>query len=176
MSATLRHNVGVQIANAIEAEDADALAPFGSKQVGVYAGTGKPDWQAVGFAIKLPKQIAEGYALMQICEHVAGMKALSDTPVVAIKGCHVLALKLAVSFGLPGPYAAENPDLEQAFLKSLSEKPGELATWMAYADYLQEQDCPAARRGAVIAGWLGKRAMKVKYGVPELAREFLKEA
>lgn len=72
--------------------------------------------------------------------------------------------------GLP-PHADAPTPGDEPFLLAIAEAPGDLANWTVYADWLQEQsDKAVVRRGLTIAGWLGPKAMKVKYGLPVLAR------
>lgn len=49
---------------------------------------------------------------------------------------------------------------EQMFLKAIDEKPGDLATWLAWADWLQERPEPLVQdMGVGLASWLRRTAV-----------------
>lgn len=164
MSVTLRHDIGPALANAIRDRDLMLLAVFGVESKSRWAGINKTNqyWACESFAIKLPTDVKHAWELLRVLWQTEG--GASEQ-----KGARVLAAKVWVSLGLApqSPYLTAKPqDDEWAFLTAISAAPGELQTWGAYADWLQEREHKSLQhRGRVIAGWMGKKAMKVKYGV-----------
>jgi uncharacterized protein (TIGR02996 family) len=166
MSATLRHKIGKDMANAIRAQDGQLLTRLGAQEGRKWVGSRLGGhWTCETFAIKLPQDIEHGYQLLRICRLLGG----SHPDKRVVKGCQLLVRKLAASFGLPldEPIGRSNSD-ERGFLVSIEAHPADLTPWSAYADWLQERNDP---RSNLIAGWIDpKKALKVRYGVPELAR------
>lgn len=159
MSATLRHDIGPALANEIRDHDLMLLSVFGVADKARWAGVNKTKqyWECETFAAKLPTDVGHVWELIDILSRCNE------------KGSRVVAGKLWVSLGLApqSHYLTAKPnDTEWALLAGIATAPGELKTWGAYGDWLQEQDhvCQQ-RRGRLIAGWMGKKAMKVKYGV-----------
>lgn len=137
----------------------------------------------VTLAVKLPSQVELGYLLMHRSYWLArDLRKLppGNRPLVistlAKKGLGTLASKLSTSMGIGDPGMIGLPDIfadcdEEAFTGAIHENPGDLANWMAYADWLSERDNQdMITRGKVIAGWLGKKALKMKYGIPIIAQ------
>lgn len=170
MTATYRHHVGLAL-NAVLLDAAanagreSPLGGLGTKVVNVWQGAMAPRQhrRCLAFSVKLPRDIGEAVYLFDLLElapefrQFPGISRQRDT----------LLRKLAAGLGLPMyRYAVSNPQ-ERAFLDACGDAPQELANWTAYADWLQEQPDPAVvLRGQVMAGWLGPKAVKVKYGLP----------
>jgi uncharacterized protein (TIGR02996 family) len=165
VSATLRYDLGVYAALAIDGMPDNPLGPFGASETSRWAGVGRARWLCVTFAVKLPAQASQAFALLKAIRTLAGD---ANLPPRERDGCQTLAGKLSLALGLPPGPATPHED---AFLHALAQDPGQLATWSAYADWLQERPDPQSqRRGLVIAGWLARKPMKVKYGVPTIAK------
>ncbi len=161
------------------------LTPAGAKHVLRWAGVAHGGWNthALTFALKLPIQVHIAYKLMHRAYWLARdlrklppgrmPQAIDGT---AKRSLGTLANKLSLSLGIGDPGMIGVPDIfstcdEDAFTGAIHEAPDDLANWMAYGDWLQERDNEKMRcRGRVIAGWLGKKALKMKYGVPIIAQ------
>lgn len=168
MSATLRHDIGNELANAVSQTVAGTLEAFAGKPVTRWAGVRRGGWtrHCHTFAIKLPVQIGQ---LWRLCDTLAAVET-TDRPWVVRKQAHLLRLKLLYSVGWPVGGVTQGE--ERAFVEAVVEAPDELATWSAWADWLQERPGDVYQaRGALMAGWLARKALKVKYGVPELVRD-----
>ena len=160
MSATLRYDIGIALANVITQVAPSLLDKFGGKTASRWGGVYRERKACWTFAVKLPQQIIETFALLK---GVDGIRRTESG--AAASSARVLFGKLCVSLGMPFP-GHERDDGERAFLNSVDENPSELATWLIYADWLEEfGDTPMRRRAAVIRAWTGKKATKVKYGV-----------
>jgi uncharacterized protein (TIGR02996 family) len=172
MSATLRYDIPRKLANAIIARTPGLAVLVGMRETLRWAGVrrGGNTAEVATFAVKLPKQIAAAWELIRMLE--------CDGDVAVIRGAITVRDKLALSIGLNVDHCT-NPNIfpeideveEEAFFDAIKETPGDLATWSAYSDWLQEQDRESMQlRGRLIAGWLGKKAIKVKYGIPVMVR------
>lgn len=163
MTATMRHDIGLQIADAIEGASPKLLAEFDMKTMSRWAGVRKEPWRCCSFVVRLPGDAAKAYLLAELLDRLR----LDESNGTVRRGCNTLYRKVMLGLGLPPYMTEERNAAEAAFLTALDELPGDLATWSAYSDWLQDQDNPdVQRRGRVIAGWLGPKAVKVKYGVP----------
>lgn len=189
MSATLRYDCGRAIYALINSEDDTLTPPFGFRPVSRWAGIQRAQQgqrnECYTFAIKLPEQVAPAWRLLRATLRLSVLRPMTQprsqpgmwSEVLtgpAIRGCGILAAKLIASLGLPHRIDVVMEGDEVAFLKAINSNPGELTIWHGYADWLRECDSDkhapqAANRGDVIFGWLNpKKAMKVKYGVPEV--------
>ena len=166
MSATLRYDISRELATAVTEYDMLLLAVFGGKDCQRWAGVRNGWRDAYTFAIKLPDDVGNAAELLEACGVV------QDDPLrgrTVKNSAHGLAAKVIVSLGLPHDFW---PDIEDGFINAIAEKPGELTNWSAYADWLRERDSPTSvLRGEIMAAWLGKKAVKTKYGIPLAARE-----
>lgn len=161
MSATLRHNIGATVFAAVNVTVPGVFDPFIPKDVQIHAGRSNPRWEAVGFSIKLPSQAGDAYRLMEACFRAY----ILPSPVTPAKGALLLGKKIAASLGVP--YAGDGLPGEEGLAAALKANPHDLSAWAVYADLLQERGC---WRGDLIRGWLGKKAIQVKYGIPLIAR------
>lgn len=195
MSATLRYDIGQGAADVLNRYDggiltaaltyADGsfkpslLAALGAKQVNRWAGIrrGGATNQVVTFACKLPSQVGLTYELMHRAYWLARDHRMLPTSVlpqvidrVAKRSLAMFDQKLSLSLGLGHPVTLDGE--EAGFVDAIRDDPNDLANWSAYADWLQERpnDEKMNVRGRVIAGWLGPKALKVKYGVPVIAQ------
>lgn len=162
------------------------LQEAGARRVDRWAGVrrGGNTNHVVTLAVKLPAQIELGYLLMDRAYWLAcnpNRLAPGAVPLAvyghARSGLRTLANKLSLSMGIGDPGRINHTDrpqestVERGFLVTIHEAPGQLANWMAYADWLSERDDPKmTTRGKVIVGWLAKKALKMKYGVPVIAQ------
>jgi uncharacterized protein (TIGR02996 family) len=167
MTATLRYDIGPAPAWAINyvAGD-DLLISFGAQSRRRWSGSGKSARLVTTFAVKLPRQVGGAW---QLYTAASELRTNGDTDLVR-RGCCTLARNLYLSLGLPADF--NYLDGESGFLIALAKEPEDLAHWSAYSDWLQERDEEQARRrGRLIAGWLGPKPIKVKYGIPVMALE-----
>jgi uncharacterized protein (TIGR02996 family) len=110
----------------------------------------------------------------RIATALCGVGWMSETRIIEQVGLRCdfqkNGLWVEVEFGNARVYYAAAAAAEKSFLAAIQDDPADLANWSAYADWLQEQDhFDMKRRGLVITGWLGPKAVQVKYGVPVLA-------
>lgn len=166
MSATLRHDIGQAIAEALEREGGGVMFALAARPAERWAGVHRPRTKVVTFAAKLPRDVATVYDLIRVCWEVFDKY---DNRTVR-NGAHLLRKKLTVSLGLPWGESDGLSADELAFLAAINGSPGDIAAWSAYADWMTERD---NLRGRLIEGWLGPKAIKVRYGVPEMARKAL---
>lgn len=185
MSATLRHDIGQAIYALIEAESPGLMGTLGCEEASRWAGINRAQhgqrYECRTFALKLPRDLAKAWELLRVTSRLQVMRPHKKTLLnsslnlltgVAVKGCHVLASKLTVSLGLPHRLHVLIPG-EESFIWSIDDAPGEVTVWSAYADWLcesadRDQYAPQAQtRGEMLAAVLAKKAVKVKYGVPE---------
>ncbi len=174
MSCTLKHDIGQQIRALLELDNPGVAEAIGMREASRWAGINRARsghrYECWTFSLKLPRDIGKVWVLYRLVSRLqCGQKrgqsrfpapyALSHT--VGVSGCHILAAKLTVALGVPQAVVMGD---EAEFLRAIDDKPHDLTPWHPYADWLQERDC---HRGEVIAGWLGKKAVKYKYGVPE---------
>lgn len=176
MSATIRVDIGCSLAALLEAVHPGIGEEVGAERASRWAGLaaayrGRRN-ECVTFGLKIPKRIATVWKLLLLTSRLQRLgthardAVYSENTATARNSCHTLAGKLTVALGLPG-YAATGE--ERAFLVSIDEDPDNLTAWTAYADWLQERDDDNARwRGKVIAGWLGKKSMRYRYGMPHV--------
>jgi uncharacterized protein (TIGR02996 family) len=167
VTASLRYDIPLPLAKQIAAESPPLWADLG--MVAVCRGGGGRRRLVATFALRLPRDRVLACRLTGVLWGMAGRGPKVSGP------AHTLLKKLVAALGLPpcwplsgwvGPGAAE-----AGFLKAIEAEPGDLASWSAYADWLQEQPYPgAALRGRVIAGWLSGKVMPCKAGIPLLAR------
>ena len=166
MTATLRYDIGLQLAESIREYDRlheglDILSFFGARDVARWGGAGNPRRDCVTLALKLPNQIVPVWKVQETL-HVVMEDAESWA---ARNSASVLYRKIGVSLGILPDVGMLK--LERVFLDPIRHCPGDLATWSAYSDWLQDrEETHLQQRGWVMAGWLGKKAMKIKYGVP----------
>lgn len=156
MSATLRYDLGHE-----------AAAPLTVQR---WQGVGRPYRSVRTFAVKLPAQAEEAWNLLWACFSAADDLLLKT---LIRKGCATLAKNLATSLGLPHDMdTAWTDEGHKAFLTAITDAPGDLLNWSAYADWLEERESEEERlRGQVMHGWLHPtKPMKVKYGIPILAQ------
>jgi uncharacterized protein (TIGR02996 family) len=168
MSATLRYDIGAEAGAELYAFDMDLFDKLSWGPTDRYAGIHKQRWRCYTFAVKLPKQSAEAVDVLRLLDDRMWSGQVR-------KSCWALFNKLATSLGLPAFWRPDIQDIDAPrqwpFLVAIGESPGDLVNWSAYSDWLQEQsDEELQRRGELIAGWLGPKAIKVKYGVPLLAQ------
>lgn len=165
MTATLRYDVGTSFYNAID--DKELIDRLDAKTVRRWKGHNYGGYaECISFSIRLPSQTELAFKLFLVSSSLA-----QDTIHLVSKSALALHKKLQLSLGLP-IYLQTVIDLEKQFLNSISLNPSDLGNWSAYSDWLQDQqEEHTKRRGLVIAGWLGPKAIKVKYGVPLLATE-----
>jgi uncharacterized protein (TIGR02996 family) len=142
------------------------------KRTLVWAGVRQPRWECMQFSLKLPRDVCAMW-------HLIGSVAMADG--------FKLRDKLIASLGLPmGPWhkllavnvklVAYHPDFpdDLPFLREIANDPSNLDSWAIYADWLEEHAEDQWRlRGQLIRGWLGKKAIKVKYGMPMIARKLM---
>jgi uncharacterized protein (TIGR02996 family) len=177
MSATIRVDIGRSLAELLE-----AVQPGIGNEIGAEAASRWAGWRAaavghrnscVTFGLKLPSEAGKVWRLLLLVSRLQRLSSVyardvthaENTP-TARNGCRTLAAKLTVALGLPGCVAEGE---ERAFLVSIDENPDDRTAWTAYADWLQERDdANAVWRGKVIAGWLGKKSMHYKYGMPDV--------
>lgn len=159
MSATLRHDISRELAAAIWDCDFLLLAAMGGRESQIWAGIRNGGHRpSYTFAAKLPGDVRNCVALLDACGTI--QTRIRDIPSRVRNSAHTLAAKFIVSLGLPFEFWL---DEEAGFLASIEAAPGELTNWSAYADWLVER---GEKRGEVMQGWLAKKAVKTKYGVP----------
>jgi uncharacterized protein (TIGR02996 family) len=183
MSATLRHDIGQAIYTLIEAEAPGLMGALGAEEAARWAGIHRAErrYKCRTFALKLPCDLAKAWELLRVTSRLRAMcphktALLNSSPNlltgVAVQGCHVLASKLTVSLGLPHQLEVLVPG-EESFIWSIDDRPGEVTTWSAYADWLCESEDrdqyppQAKQRGETLAAVLAKKAVKVRYGTPK---------
>lgn len=161
MSATLRYDIGMQPWAVLFVNLDTSCASLRFTRASRWVGVGKPRFECVTFAIRLPKQHKEAVALISNIDRC--LSAIAIIPVIE-KGLIILRKKIALSMGFP----PENSSAEEkGFLSSIMAEPS-LTTWLVYADWLEERGDP---RGELIRAWNGPKAIKCKYGIPLLARK-----
>ncbi len=185
MTATLRFDIGNDAREAIRAtlylvdrnrlgdnDEATShcrlLVRLGEKQMTRWAGAYRQGHNVWSLTVKLPAQFRDAYLLYDLATRLSAQIPDLRTS----SGCLTLSKKLRVSLGLPWPVQATA--VEDAFLLAIHEQPGDLANWMAYGDFLME-GCAGShgiQRGTLIAGLLGPKPVKIRYGVPELAEKY----
>jgi uncharacterized protein (TIGR02996 family) len=199
MSATLRYDIGLGAADALNDYDGSILsgnvyvdgpfrpsllAAFGATRTSRWAGMRSPNrTQVVSFACKLSSQVGPTYQLMHRAYWMARHRDRLEPGLLpqAIDGTARLSLgrlaqKLSLSLGVgdPGMIAVSDlfpPCEETGFTDAIHADPSDLGNWYAYADWLQDRPNEGmVTRGKVIAGWLGPKALKMKYGVPVIAQ------
>jgi uncharacterized protein (TIGR02996 family) len=162
MTMTLRYDIGRTLSQALTDVDLFALLGMSLHDVSRWGGSGNPRRECQCFSISLPGQI--GLAVQLIHSAVAVCQKPSVSGVVR-NGARTLAKNLRFGLGLIHPF----PEAERGFLSAIHNTPDEVANWMAYADWLSEQDGrDQQRRGLLIASWLGPKAVKVKNGTTPL--------
>lgn len=193
----LKDNPGNTEASRLDAtyEDGDfrpsLLKAVGAKRTSRWGGVHVGYAPCVTLSVKLPSQVEMGYRLLyrafwmvrdsrEVMKQLSGRTAVMPYVVTTLarKSLGTLARKLALSMGLedydlhggiPDIFAAEGED-PQMFTKAIAENPGDVATWMAFADWLSERsDAGLVLRGKIIRGWLDKKPLKMKYGIPIIA-------
>ena len=122
-----------------------------------WGGTRRGHYWACTFGFRLPDHIGLAYEFMRSCAYA--YQDFGDKPF------EVLGRKLAWTLGhfdIPTPMTT----MEGSFVRSIHENPCERVNWMAYADWLVEQDAARAARGQLIQGIFAKKAWPTKYGLP----------
>ncbi len=166
MSARLKYEIGHHLGGALHGNFGGTMGLLGlAADNRQWNGVGE-FWPVWRFTIVLPQQSGPAVKLWQLLNEMADRPWKLGS--MASRSRRALHAKLTLALGMPTK--AWGPR-EAPYLLAVSEHPGELGCWMSYADWLQEQDEePQVRRGQVIAGWLGARPVKVRSGVPLLAR------
>jgi uncharacterized protein (TIGR02996 family) len=95
------------------------------------------------FRFRLPHDVAAAFGLMKAVDSLAG-NGLAQR---SFNNAHKKLLKF---LGWRWDAAWLDPR-EGGFFRAIRQDPGDLSSWAAYADWLQEQGKP---RGEVIAAWL----------------------
>lgn len=161
MSATLRYDIGQGISFALSNASPGLLAEFGCMPASRWGGVHKSRFECLTFAVKLPSQIV--LAVDLLLATIRAQRSEFSTDGTALNSCRTLEKKLRQSLGLPKGTSAE----ERPFVDAIMEG-GDLTDWLVYADWLQERCDP---RGDLIRAWSDpKKAIKVKYGIPVMAR------
>lgn len=161
MSATLRYDIGNALAEAIVTIDPALLDAFGARTASRWGGVYRERKLCCTFAVKLPQQIEAAVRLLQVVDKCC----LADSGMAKLSA-RALTKKLAASLGLPMPGEGTGRPEERAFLETVLANPADFATWLMYADWLDEQGGEnAEQRARAIRLWNGPRAAKVKYGV-----------
>ncbi len=169
MSATLRHDVGLSTARVLTLADAVLMENFGMSGARRWQGVCRARRDVATFSVKLPDQRAGAWRLIDVCGRFA-----RDTSADAWKvnsGLKTLGRKLRVGLGLPVPELGDAvTDDEAGLIEKIDESlGGDLSLWAVYADWLQDR---GSFRGDVVRGWLDPKVpVKVKYGLPEAARD-----
>lgn len=168
LSMTLRFDISNDLDKAITDVEMFAFLGFDLHKVSRWGGHSKPRRDCQCFSISLPLQASLAVQLMATLNAVMGDEGTSRT---IRKQCDTLRTNLTTAMGLPAESHATAKDF--AFMDAILECPHEPVNWMAYADWLSEQDNPIDRkRGELIVGWLGDKAMKVYNGTePALVRD-----
>lgn len=169
MSMTLRYDVGNETVRVITDVEPLAFLGLDLHEVSRWGGLHNPRRECQCFSVHLPSQVLLAMQLRATC---LGLVNTDETLPASVRGgCRTISKHLTAALGLsPLPmWAAE----EDGFMQAVLSEPGELGHWMAYADWLSEQrDLRQRKRGELIAGWLGPKALKVKNGIlPVLAAE-----
>lgn len=176
MSATYRYDIGQGLKAELAARRPLLLGKLGGRMVTRWAGVANPRAIMLTFAIKLPDQIVEA---VQLVGCLSAIIADVRSVLVDLYAARRLLAKVTLGLGIVSrreyevlPQNAE----ERAFMLAIWEEPGDLSQWLVYCDWLEDQ-CDARKylRSRVIRGWNGKKALKVKYGVPEIALGVLHE-
>lgn len=173
MATTTRFRLGFNAAQYLFQERWDLIDRLGLK--GGYWHGLNDGW---AFTLKLPEDIEPAWQLMSaLAWDLDADTALPRMfrPGLLRNALFTLHSKLAVTilgvptetiFGVPtrpltGLYPPLN-DQEKAFREAIRDAPGDLASWSAYADWMQEQGGELADEGLHIARWLAPKPITKK--------------
>lgn len=132
---------------------------FGAKWVQRWSGRQGHVWFCT-FGLKLPGMIGPAYKFLRYCRNAE--YEFRSEPIGN------LARKVLWSLGLHEVPLPMNR-IESVFIEAIHADPEDVATWMAYADWLTEQDDKRVARGQLIQGIFAKKAWPTKYGLPIIA-------